>query len=107
MFGVDKRRHTTGLLHFGNTVQRHRRLPGGLRAKNLNDPSTWQSSDSKRNVERQRAGRNRRHVSLLFGSQLHDRAFPVLLLNLGKGEVERSLFVFFFGHRNLLESERT
>jgi len=44
-------------------------------------------TDSEGNVETERTGGNGRDIDLLLGAQLHDRPLPILLLDLGQGQV--------------------
>ena len=60
VLGVDERAHAAGALRLGDRVQRQRRLAGRLGAVDLDDAAARQAADAERDVEADRAGRDRR-----------------------------------------------
>ena len=59
VFGVDEGADAALLLRLGDDMQRQRGLAGGFRAVDLDDAAARQAADAQRDVEPQRAGRNR------------------------------------------------
>src|SRR5262245_10887058 len=99
VLGVDEGGDAAPLLRLGDQLERERRLSGRLRTVDLDHPSARDAADAERDVEPERAGRQRRDVlgeGLL--AQLHDRALAELLLDLADGEVDRPLAIHVDGH---------
>ena len=88
VLGVDERRDAAGRLGVGHRVQGDRRLAGGLRAVDLDDPAARQAADAEGDVEGDRAGRDDLHGHLGAVAQAHDGALAELLVDLGEGHVE-------------------
>ena len=88
-------------------MQRQRRLTGGFRAIDLDDPALGHAADAERGVERQRAGRDGVYLKIGPVAEAHDRALAEVFLDLPDGGIERLLFVvigsligcFFLFHR--------
>ena len=83
VLGVDERGDAAQALGLGDDVERQRGLARGLRAVDLGDPSSRQTADAERHVERDGAGRDDR--DLLEGTaraETHDRALAELPLDL-------------------------
>ena len=59
VLGVDERAHAAELLGLGEHVVDERRLARGLRAEDLDDAPARHAADAQREVERERAGRDR------------------------------------------------
>ena len=59
MFGIDEGADAAALLGFGDRLQRQRGLAGGFRPIDLDDAAPRQAADAKRDIEPQRAGRDR------------------------------------------------
>ena len=59
VLGVDERADAAPLLRLGDDVQRQRRLAGRLRPVDLDDAAARQPADAERDVEAERAGRDR------------------------------------------------
>ena len=71
-------------------VQRERRLAGGFRAVDLDDPAARQAADAERDVEAERAGRDGLDLDRLLAlAEPHDRAFAEGALDLRQRRVER------------------
>ena len=64
VLGVDERAHAAELLGLGDHVVDQRRLTGGLRAEDLDDAPARDAADAQREVQRQRAGRDRLDLDL-------------------------------------------
>ena len=95
---VDEGRHAAGLLRFGDHLQRDRGFAGRFRAENFDDAAARKSAHAQRVVERNGAGRNRRHRHDGFlRPQPHNGAFAELLFNLAERESEGAC-AFFFVH---------
>ena len=79
-------------LRLGDDVLDERRLAGRFRAVDLDDAPARDAADAERDVQRDRAGRDRLDGHPRVGlAQLHDRALAELPLDLTDGEVERLL----------------
>src|SRR5262249_43113776 len=99
VLGVDEGRDAAALLRLGDQLEGERRLARRLRAVDLDHASARDAADTERNVESERAGRQRRDVlGESFLAQLHDRALAELLLDLADGEVDRPLAVHVDAH---------
>src|SRR5207249_11207698 len=72
----------------GDHVVDERRLSRRLRAEDLDDPAPWQAADPEREVERERARRDRADRHLRSVAHLHDRSFAELALDLAERGVE-------------------
>jgi hypothetical protein len=73
-------------LGLGQDVVDERRLAGGLRAEDLDDAAAGHAADAQREVQRQRAGRDRVDLDLgAFVAHAHDRPLAELALDLGQG----------------------
>jgi hypothetical protein len=94
VFRVDKSTGAAFLLSFGKAVQRQRGFARRFRAVNLDDPAARQATNAQRDVEAQRAGRNRLDVHRLHVlAEPHDRALAETALDLGQGGIQRLRFV--------------
>ena len=94
MFGVNEGARATNFLHFGNDVQRKRRLTGTFRTVDLDDTSARQTAHAQSQVKAQRTGAH--HLNILGLGTLahtHDRALTKFLFNVGQGRGQR-LFAF-------------
>ena len=105
---VDEGDDAAARLRLGQDVLADRRLARRLRAEDLGDPAARDAADAERQVERDRAGRDRVEDELLARPELHDRAAPELLLDRRQRGVDRlapfgrvPLGGSFFGHRHL------
>ena len=65
MFGVDEGANAALLLRFGDDLQRQRRLAGGFRSIDFDDAALRQTADAERDVEPERARRDRLDVDRL------------------------------------------
>ena len=83
VLGVDEGADPAELLGLGEDVVDERRLARGLRAEDLDDPPARHAADAEREVERQRARRDRGalHECALV-AHAHDRALAELALDL-------------------------
>ena len=77
----------------GDGVQRQRRLTRGLRAVDLDDAATRQTSHAEGDVEGDGAGGDDGHRGTLIAAQPHDRALSELAVDLGEGGLEGLLAV--------------
>ena len=93
MFGVDERGRAADLLRFGDGMQRQRRLARTFRAVNLDDPPLGQAANAKRDVEAERAGRDRFDLQLFARPQLHRAALAEGAVDLGQRRVQCFLSV--------------
>ena len=66
VLGVDEAADAAALLRLGDDVQRQRRLAGGLRPVDLDDAAARQAADAERDVEPERAGRDRLDLDRLL-----------------------------------------
>src|SRR5256885_6243676 len=73
------------LLGLGEAVQRERGLAGGFRPVDLDHAAARQAADAERDVEPERAGRDRVDLhGLVVLAELHDRALAEGALDLGQ-----------------------
>ena len=85
---VDERADAAAALRLGDHVVDERRLAGRLRAEDLDDPAARQPADAEREVEGERAGRDRADRDRGLVVHLHDRALAELPLDLAERDVE-------------------
>ena len=105
VLGVDERADAAELLGLGDDVVDQRRLAGGLRAEDLDDAPARHAADAEREVERQRARRDRvdPHLRALVAHP-HDGALAELALDLRQRALEggvlglRGLLLLGGGH---------
>src|SRR3954465_9100274 len=92
VLGVDERADAALLLGLGQEVVEKGRLARRLRAEPLDDPPTRHPAHAQRDVERQRARRDRvdAHGRVLV-AHAHDRSLPELALDLGERAVQRGV----------------
>src|SRR5690606_29423096 len=94
VFGVDERAGAALALGLGDDLQRQRGLARRLRTVNLDDATARQPTDAKRDVERERTGRDDLDIAHDAPvAHAHDRALAELLLDLGQRGAERLAFV--------------
>ncbi len=92
VLGVDERAHAAQLLRLGDHVVDQRRLTGRLRAEHLDDAAAGHAADAEREVERQRARRDRVDLDLgALVAHAHDGALAELALDLRKGAGTRGV----------------
>ena len=89
MFGIDKGADAAALLRLGDDMQRQRRLARRFRPVDFDDPAARQAADAERDIEAERAGRDRLDLDRLLALEPHDRALAEGALDLGQGGVER------------------
>ena len=83
VFSVDERRGAAEFLHFGDDLQRERRLAARLRAVDFDHPAAWQAANAQCDIEPQRSGRYRLNVARdIVVAKAHDRALAELLFDL-------------------------
>ena len=90
---VDERADPPAALRLGDHVVDERRLARALRPEQLDHASAWQAADAERDVERERAGRDRSDLHLGLIAHLHDRAFSERTLDLPEGDVKSFLAI--------------
>ena len=89
---VDERADAAELLGLGDHVVDERRLARGLRAEDLDDAPARDAADAEREVQRQRAGRDRVDLDLRARvAHAHDGALAELALDLGKRALQRGI----------------
>ena len=92
VLGVDERAHAAELLGLGEDVVDERRLARGLRAEDLDDAPARHAADAEREVERQRAGRDRVDADLRARvAHAHDGALAELALDLRERALQRGV----------------
>ena len=111
VLGVDEGAGPAELLRLGEHVVDERRLAGGLRPEDLDDAPARDAADAQREVERERAGRDRGDANLgALVAHAHDGALAELALDLRQRALEgrraglRGLLVFCRAHRQTLLS---
>ena len=94
VLGVNEGGRTTDLLRLGDGVQRQRRLARRFRPVYLDDTAPGKTADAQRDIQRQRSGRDHRHI-LAPGvvAHAHDRALAVLLFDLAQCRGQCSLAI--------------
>ena len=108
VLGVDDRGDAALLLGLGDGVDGQRGLAAGLRAVDLDDPSSRIAADTQGVIQGDGAGRNDGNFLGRLVSHLHNGAFAVVLLDLGdrclqgfqllgilRGARIRHFFIFF------------
>ena len=100
VLGVDEGADAAAALGLGDHVVDEGRLARALRPEDLDDASARQPADPEREVEHERAGRDRSDLHLGLVAHLHDRALAELTLDLPEGDVESFLAI----HLSLLLS---
>ena len=88
VLGVDERADPAAALRLGDHVVDERRLPRRLRAEDLDDAPSRQTTDPESEVERERARRDRADVHAAAVRHLHDRALAELSLDLPEGGIQ-------------------
>ena len=97
MLRIDEGRDAAVLLCLRDHVQGDRRLPGRLRAVDLDDAAARDAADAKGDVERQDARRDDLDVHVCLSiAEAHDRALAEVLLDLLQRVLERFLFACCF-----------
>ena len=107
VLGVDEGAHAAELLRLGEDVVDERRLARGLRAEDLDDAPARHAADAEREVERQRARRDRVDAHLRARvAHAHDRALAELALDLRQRALQGGVAglggLVLLGHRWLL-----
>ena len=74
-------------------VQGKRRLTGGFRTVDLDDPALGQAADAEGDVQAQGAGGDGRDRLALMVAHAHDRAFAELAFDLSQGRGQGALLV--------------
>src|SRR5207247_184776 len=82
VLGVDEGADPAAALRLGDDVVDERRLAGRLRPEDLDDTPARKTPDAEREIERERAGRDRSDRHLAPVAHLHDRPLPELPLDL-------------------------
>src|SRR5262249_8226881 len=93
MLGIDEGAGAALALGLGHDMQRERGLARALGAVDLDDAALGQAANAERNVEPQRAGRDRLDLQRLALAELHDRALAEGALDLGESRVQRLVLV--------------
>ena len=107
VLGVDEGADAAAALRLGDHVVDERRLARRLRAEDLDDAAARQAADAEREVERERAGRDRADRHLRLVAHLHDRALAELPLDLPEGDVESLLAIHFISTSQLRTDSST
>jgi hypothetical protein len=93
VLGIDEGTDAAALLRFRHRMQRQRRLARGLRPVDLDHPAARQAADAQRDIEAERAARNRFDIDHLVLPELHHRALAEGPVDLAEGGFERLLLV--------------
>ena len=93
VLGVDEGADAALALLLGDDVQRERGLARALGPVDLDDPALGQAADAERDVEADRAGRDRLDVERGRRAEPHDRALAEAALDLRQRGFERLLLV--------------
>jgi hypothetical protein len=98
---VDERRDAACLLGLRDRVQRERRLPARLGPVDLDDPAARKAADPRRQVERERSGRDRSDgLGIFVVSEGHDGPLSKLFFDRGHHAFEGTHLVCnLFKHR--------
>ena len=88
VLGVDEGHDAAGGLGVGHRVQGDRRLAGGLRAVDLDDPAARQAAQAEGHVEGDRPGRDDLEGRAGLVAQAHHRALAELLLDVEQRGVQ-------------------
>ena len=91
--GIDEGAVAALLLGFGDDVQRERGLARAFRAVDLDDAALGQATDAERDIEAQRAGRDRLDLHMLALAELHDRSLAEGALDLEHRGIDGFLLV--------------
>src|SRR6185369_14979797 len=95
----DEGADAAALLRLRDQFERQRGLAGGLRPEDLDHPPARDAPDAERDVEAERARRQRRHlVGEPVLAELHDGALAELLLDLADGQIDRALAIHVDAH---------
>src|SRR5947209_16348931 len=97
MLRVDEGADAAAPLRLRDDVVDERRLARGLGAEDLDDAAAGKAPDAEREIERERAGRDRADGHRRAIVHLHDRALSELALDLSERDVE--CFVLVHLHR--------
>ena len=89
MLYIDEYSRAAFLLRLRHNMERDRRFAGTFRPVYLDDTPARYASDTKRDIERQRAGGDRLHIERAVLPELHHRALAKLLFNLAKRSLKR------------------
>jgi hypothetical protein len=84
VLGVDERGDAAALLGVCDGVQGQRRLAGGLRAVDLDDPAARQATYTEGDVQRDRPGGDGLDGGALVAAEAHDRTLAELTVDLGE-----------------------
>jgi hypothetical protein len=84
MLGVDEGGDPARALCVGDRMQRHGGLPAALGPVYLDDPAAGQASDTQRDIQRDRPGRDHLNRLPALVAEPHDRASAELPLDLGE-----------------------
>ena len=103
VLGVDEGADAAEGLGLGDDVVDQRRLTRGLGTEDLDDPAARHAADPQRQVECQRAGRDRVDLDRAFVAEAHQRADAEVALDLGDGRLEGRVFRFGLLRRQALQ----
>ena len=107
VLGVDEGADAALLLRLGDGVQRERGLARGFRPVDLDHPAARQPADAERDVEPERAGRDRLDLDRLLAlAEPHDRALAEGALDLRQRRVDRLRLVLIQHGGAFYESQR-
>src|SRR5207302_131566 len=95
VLGVDEGADPAAALGLGDDVVDDRRLAGGLRPEDLDDPPARQPADPEREVEGEGAGRDGPDRDGGLVAHAHHRPFAELPLDLAEGDVESLLTIHY------------
>src|SRR5690606_7355207 len=93
MLGIDEGAGAALLLGFGDAVQGDGGLARAFRAVDLDDAAARKAADAQRDIEPERAGRDRLDLDALAGAELHHRSLAEGALHLRKRTHQRLTLV--------------
>jgi len=94
VLGIHERAHAAALLRLGNDLKCQRRLARAFRSVDLDDAPLGQAADAKRDVEAERARRNRLDLDrLVLLAKAHDGTFAESPLDLRESGLECPIFI--------------
>ncbi len=88
VLGVNEGSDATAALRVGDRVQRHGRLTGRLRAKDLHNPPAREATEPQRHIERDRAARDDLDWCAPLVTEPHHRTLAMRALDLSQSVVE-------------------
>lgn len=101
VLSIDECTGQTLTLSFGNYGKGQCGFTRRLRAVDLNDTTTWQTTHAQSDVQAKRTGRNNIDVHCTVGAEPHNGTLAKLFLDLRKSHFQRFVFCLIHSHRPL------